>query len=726
LGFNFWSLIWPASGTGLVQIENPYNVGSWTNAPAGTATQSHGWWLSPTYWAMKHFSAFINPGCQRVAAATDDPKVRASAFLSEDRLRLVVVLINTNASVASALTLNFGTFSPGRSSVYQTIETNPFQSLGTLTNSLGLPPLSLTTVVLDQLVNVGPAGNPSPANGAGSVALNTVLSWTPGSNALTHAVYLGLSSNAVARAATASPEYQGLTATNGLSVALVSGATYFWRVDELAGSNTNTGAVWSFATVAPSAAFALKAGDSLGASSFNAIGNWVTNGTSDSAAAPPGPAGTYDTAAFTLRTPETGGTVVFGGGSLKLSAGAPADKGSLLLKGSGGNTIRINQLILSGGILAHGLNSGLGGIQWVAGNLSVVSNSTVSGAGNAARYIGIAANVSGTASLSNDCYVIYAGNNTGFSGQLMVGSGGVLQASETMNLGGPGASLAFDNGAFLPLGSFALNQPGGRVTINAGGSTWQLAPSLTLTIANPLTGAGNLTCFGGGTLQLAGTNTATGMLVANGGTLTLLGHARLQNAQLMASNGAVLNLAALTEPLTLGNRLTLASSTLIAAVNKTGFTTLVAAGNIVFGGTLTLSNTGPALAYGDTLKLFSATNYSGAFTAMVPAVPGPGLLWNVDHLAVDGTLFVTSTNPALMTPPRITGWQRLGGSFVITGTNGNAPGTLFYTLAATNLALPLTNWTPVATNPFGAGGGFSCTNAISYTNPRQFFILRLP
>jgi len=235
-----------------------------------------------------------------------------------------------------------------------------------------------------------------------------------------------------------------------------------------------------------------------------------------------------------------------------------------------------------------------------------------------------------------------------------------------------------------------------------------------------------LTCFGGGTLQLAGTNTATGMLVANGGTLTLLGHARLQNAQLMASNGAVLNLAALTEPLTLGNRLTLASSTLIAAVNKTGFTTLVAAGNIVFGGTLTLSNTGPALAYGDTLKLFSATNYSGAFTAMVPAVPGPGLLWNVDHLAVDGTLFVTSTNPALMTPPRITGWQRLGGSFVITGTNGNAPGTLFYTLAATNLALPLTNWTPVATNPFGAGGGFSCTNAISYTNPRQFFILRLP
>ena len=30
--------------------------------------------------------------------------------------------------------------------------------------------------------------------------------------------------------------------------------TYFWRVDEIAGANTNTGAIWSFTTVPGSGA----------------------------------------------------------------------------------------------------------------------------------------------------------------------------------------------------------------------------------------------------------------------------------------------------------------------------------------------------------------------------------------------------------------------------------------------------------------------------------------
>ena len=47
---------------------------------------------------MKHFSYFINPGYKRVSATDNDSNVRSSAFLSPDGLRLVVVLINTNAS----------------------------------------------------------------------------------------------------------------------------------------------------------------------------------------------------------------------------------------------------------------------------------------------------------------------------------------------------------------------------------------------------------------------------------------------------------------------------------------------------------------------------------------------------------------------------------------------------------------------------------------------------
>jgi O-glycosyl hydrolase len=156
VGFNYWSLIWPVGGDGLVQIENPYNLSSWTNAPPGVTTQSHGWWLTPAYWAMKHFSYFIQPGYRRVSASDNDRNVRSSAYLSPDGLRLVVVLINTNATASSVMNFCFGTFNVGKSSVYQTAGTNTyagtntFLSLGSLTNSQALPPLSLTTIVLDQ------------------------------------------------------------------------------------------------------------------------------------------------------------------------------------------------------------------------------------------------------------------------------------------------------------------------------------------------------------------------------------------------------------------------------------------------------------------------------------------------------------------------------------------------------------------------------------------------
>ncbi len=724
-GYNHWSLIWPGTAGGLIQIENPYaSQSTWTNAPPGTPTQSHGWWYSPSYWSMKHFSYFIQPGFRRVASSDNDNNVRTSAFLSPGNLRLVVVLINTNASVSSAMTFNVGTFSAGKSNVYQTAGTNKFQSLGSLTNSQVLPPLSLTTVVLDQLVNVGVATGPSPVNGAGSIALNATLNWTSGSNALTHAVYLGINSNIVAQATTSSPEFQGVLTATDFNPTLLSGLTYFWRVDEIAGVNTNVGAVWSFSTVTSSANFSLNASDSLNNSSFNIIGNWVTNGTANPATTSPFSAGAYNIGVNTLRTP-TGGNATFGGASLKLSAGAPAASGSLLLKGPNGATVTINNLILSGGVLGHGANSGAAGILSVAGNINVISNSTVSGFGTTARYVGIVANLSGGASLSNDCNVIYSGNNLGFSGQIIVGSGGAIQVGESKNLGGPEASLVLNNATFQPTASFAINNPDGNVTVNASGGVLQIGTGLTLTISNPIAGAGNLLSGGGGVLRIAGTNSATGNLIVSNSTLALIGNAAFKNAQLGVSNNATLNVTALAVPLTIGNRITLAGN-LIAAINKTTFTTLLSASNITYGGTLTLSNLGPALAYGDTIKLFSASNYSGAFSALVPAVPGPGLLWNTNWLSVDGTIFITSTNPALMTPPRITSFQVLGGNFVIAGTNGNAPGTLFYTLASTNLALPLTNWTVLATNQFGAGGGFNFTNNYDLNNLWQFFILRLP
>ena len=174
VGFNFWSLVWPVSG-GLINQENPYAARStWTNAPPGTPTQSHGWWYAPGYWAMKHFSYYIQPGFKRVSATNNDANVRLTGWVSPDNSRLVLVLINTNQSSSSSMSFNVGAFNGGQTSVYQTWDTNYFKSLGALTNGQVLPPQSVTTVVVDQTSVV-------PTVRIQASGSNLILSW-PASN----------------------------------------------------------------------------------------------------------------------------------------------------------------------------------------------------------------------------------------------------------------------------------------------------------------------------------------------------------------------------------------------------------------------------------------------------------------------------------------------------------------------------------------------------------------
>jgi O-glycosyl hydrolase len=62
-GFNYWSLVWPVGGDGFVEIENPYAArNTWTNAPPGVTTDSHGWWLTPTILGDETFFLFRQPG----------------------------------------------------------------------------------------------------------------------------------------------------------------------------------------------------------------------------------------------------------------------------------------------------------------------------------------------------------------------------------------------------------------------------------------------------------------------------------------------------------------------------------------------------------------------------------------------------------------------------------------------------------------------------------------
>jgi hypothetical protein len=57
---------------------------------------------------------------------------------------------------------------------------------------------------------------------------------------------------------------------------------------------------------------------------------------------------------------------------------------------------------------------------------------------------------------------------------------------------------------------------------------------------------------------------------------------------------------------------------------------------------------------------------------------------------------------------------------------GGPAGSNYVLLTTTNIALPLTNWSPIRTNQFGPYGEFSVTNVFNAGIPQQFFRARTP
>jgi hypothetical protein len=85
------------------------------------------------------------------------------------------------------------------------------------------------------------ATNPSPINGATMVAAHPTLSWTAGTDTLSHDVYFGTANPADA--------FQGnQSATTFDPGVLDSLTTYYWRIDEVKTGGTVTGNVWHFTT----------------------------------------------------------------------------------------------------------------------------------------------------------------------------------------------------------------------------------------------------------------------------------------------------------------------------------------------------------------------------------------------------------------------------------------------------------------------------------------------
>ena len=95
---------------------------------------------------------------------------------------------------------------------------------------------------------------------------------------------------------------------------------------------------------------------------------------------------------------------------------------------------------------------------------------------------------------------------------------------------------------------------------------------------------------------------------------------------------------------------------------------------------------------------------------------GDTVISNFTVTVISGTLIPTNT-------PSITSFSLVNTNVVITATNGQTGGT-YYLLSSTNVALPRSQWTPVATNVAGSTNfTFIGTNVLTPGSGPQFYIL---
>ena len=93
--------------------------------------------------------------------------------------------------------------------------------------------------------------------------------------------------------------------------------------------------------------------------------------------------------------------------------------------------------------------------------------------------------------------------------------------------------------------------------------------------------------------------------------------------------------------------------------------------------------------------------------------------------ATNGTAASVTIVEIVFTPTITQTIARTGNQVIINGAGGLA-GATYRILTATNVALPLAQWTPIVTNQLNGSGGFSYTNIIQPNVRAQYFRVSLP
>lgn len=449
------------------------------------------------------------------------------------------------------------------------------------------------------------------------------------------------------------------------------------------------------------------------------------------------------------------GNVIIGGGAITLGTGAALNTGTLTLTNGGtfnfpssspayfypGNiTIPANQ---TGTIFSPGLGNGVSG-NLISGNSSSVLNisSGVSFSGTTTAQFD---SFTGTINVPVGATLRFSPNSSGNTyGSLnpLFTIKGTLQprnAGNTVRLGkisgsgtltGPQSNGGTGNTTYQIGGANVDSTFSGVISSNtavtsANSVIVQKVGTGKLTLSGDNTFSGGLTVSNGTLIvnNLTGSGTGSGALAIRSGAT--LGGTGLIGSATTIESGATLAPGDAIGKLTFNSTLTLmAGCTNRFELNAATPTndTLKTIGAITFNGALVVSNTSGTLAAGQSFKLFEATGYSGSFSSISLPALGANLAWT-NRLATDGTIAVFSTAPA--TPPVFNSVITVGNDLVMSGTNGPANSS-YYLLGSTNVALPMTNWSRLATNQFNASGNFNLTNPINPAQPQLFYRLQLP
>lgn len=306
----------------------------------------------------------------------------------------------------------------------------------------------------------------------------------------------------------------------------------------------------------------------------------------------------------------------------------------------------------------------------------------------------------------------------------------------------PGADTIIDIGALsgaagATLGGLATNSTGANLTWRIGAKNVDatFAGNIIEQDTNFMTA---LEKIGSGAWTLTGSNTYAGDTLVGAGTLlvdnpigsgTGLGDVTVAGGTTLGGNGIIggsvtlLDHATLapgddTGTLTIGADLNLSDQSVLQFGVGAACDKVVVSGNLVLGGLLNVTNSG-----GFGVGTYTLFTYGGALTLgnlSIASAPA-GFACAISTNTPGQINLIVSPPP----PPQFGNISLAGGNLVLTGAGGSSNGT-FVVLTATNLALPVSNWTRLLTNQFDGVGNFNLTNDLDTNAPQTFYRLELP